>query len=256
MTLTWNNPEGDRIEPMLREMKEAGYDGVSGFAHFGTVSAFIDNPLEWKKLLDRNGLKMASLDVTERPTLDYYKKVCEFLQANECSRMVYIDPKGGQKEFERLGTWLNRIGELTQTYGVQTLYHNHTRGIGEQYQEVERVYASVDPAKVFKMLDLGHATKDFVDIPEPRVRAMKFLTKHWSDIAFMEFKDWNEETDLNTPIGEGYCDYEAVFALMRGKGYQGWVLIEQNGIDGLSRGRSPLECAKLSLEFLRRGLGI
>ncbi|TDF89189.1 sugar phosphate isomerase/epimerase family protein [Paenibacillus piri] len=252
MSLIWNNPQGDEFPLWLEEVKEAGYDGVTGFAAH-SFKPFIEQPAELKRMLDNSGLLLASIDVHEQPSLDYYKKVCEMLALNGCKNLVYIDPKGGPKEYRKLGEWLNRIGEMSLSYGIRTLYHNHTRGIGETFTDLERVHAEVDSSKVFKMLDLGHATKDFVDLPV-RERAVHFLTKHWEQIRFMEFKDWNEETDLNTPLGEGYCDYDSVFRLIREKGYQGWILVEQNGNEGWSRGRSPLECSKISMEYVKKGL--
>jgi len=255
MSLNWNNPTGADFGPWLDEVKEAGYDGITGFAS-SSLEPFLDRPLELKRMLDERGLQLASVDVHYRAELDYYRKVCEFMAANGCENLAYIDPKGGPKAFDELGAWLNEIGAISLTYGIRTMYHNHTRGIGETYADLVRVHASVDPEKVFMMLDLGHATKDFVDVPDAGERAVSFLRNHWERIRFMEFKDWNETTDLNTPVGEGRCDYNAVFALMKARGYDGWVLVEQNGNEGWSLGRSPLACAKQSLAFIRRGLGL
>ena len=72
----------------------------------------------------------------------------------------------------------------------------------------------------------------------------------------MEFKDWSERTDLNTPLGEGHTDFDSVFGLMRERGYSGWITVEQNGNDGSSLGRTPSECARISREFLRSRLGV
>jgi sugar phosphate isomerase/epimerase len=113
----------------------------------------------------------------------------------------------------------------------------------------------IDFSKVSLMLDTGHATKDFVELPH-KERAAHFLEKHWDKINYMELKDWNEVSDLNTPLGEGYTDYERIFNLMKNKGYTEWVTVEQNGNDGLSLGRSALECAKLSRQYIRKNLGV
>ncbi|WP_424768024.1 sugar phosphate isomerase/epimerase family protein [Paenibacillus sp. sgz302251] len=254
MSLNWNNPAGEQFEPWLMEVKDAGYDGITGFAS-SSLASFMDQPHQLKAMLDRNGLKLASVDVHFQPDFDYYKKVCECLAVNGCENLAYIDPKGGPKAYRELGEWLDRIGEMSLGYGVRTFYHNHTRGIGETFTDLERVHAEVDPGRVFMMLDLGHATKDFIELP-PQERAIAFLRKYKGRIKFMEFKDWNERTDLNTPLGEGYCDYEAVFQWVRDTGYQGWILVEQNGNDGLSLDRTPLECAMLSRAFLQRGLAV
>jgi len=155
----------------------------------------------------------------------------------------------------KLAEHLNRIGELSLSYGIKTLYHNHTRGIGESFNDLERVHSEADASKVGMMLDTGHATKDFHELP-PQERAITFLKKYWDRIEFMEFKDWNEHTDLNTPLGEGECDYESIFAQIRSVGYEGWILVEQNYSEKHSLGRSPKECAVISREYIRQGIGI
>jgi len=254
MSLTWNVPDESEYASWLEEVRECGYDGITGFAHWG-MAGFVERPQRLRNLLDQAGLRLASMDVTHYDNLDEYKRICECLAMNGSDNMVYIDPKGGPKEYEALGERLNRVGEISQAYGVKTLYHNHTRGIGERYAEVERVYQATDPNLVAMMLDLGHATKDFIDLPL-KERATTFLRKYWSRIRFMEFKDWNEITDLNTPLGEGYCDYETVFRLMHDEGYTGWITVEQNGNDGYSLGRTPKQSAIVSRKFIREHSGI
>ena len=107
----------------LEEVKECGYDGITGFAHWG-MESFIEQPNALRKLLQANDLQLASVNVTEQNDLNYYHKICEFLAYNQCSNMVYIDPKGGPKEYDRLANKLNTNGELVSSTGVRVLYHN------------------------------------------------------------------------------------------------------------------------------------
>ena len=95
-----------------------------------------------------------------------------------------------------------------------------------------------------------------MEVDNPADRALTFLSKHWHQIDFVEFKDWCEATDLDTPVSEGLCDYYAVFDLIKTGGYEGCLLIEQNGNAGLQEGRTPLECARASRDFIRRALGV
>jgi sugar phosphate isomerase/epimerase len=119
---------------------------------------------------------------------------------------------------------------------------------------MEDLIAELDFSVVDLMLDVGHATKDSVELP-PERRALSFLEKYWSQVHYLELKDWNETSDLNTQLGEGYTDYPGIFNLMSSQGYYGWLTVEQNGNDGWRLGRSPLECAKISRNFIREHLG-
>lgn len=254
MHLNWNIPIGDLFVPWLKEVKSAGFDGITSFDHWG-LEAYIDRPQVLHTLLNNHGLELAAVDTKLTDDYDRYKRVLEFMEALNCNLMVCIDPAGTEKNYAKYGAMLNRIGELALPYGVHVHYHNHTHSVGETMTDVENLMRELDFNKVSLMLDTGHATKDFMELPYQE-RAAHFLEKHWDQIHYLELKDWNEKSDLNTPLGEGYTDYERIFQLMKKKGYAGWITVEQNGNDGLSLGRSPLECAKISREFLRNNLGI
>ncbi|MBT3602770.1 MAG: TIM barrel protein [Candidatus Latescibacteria bacterium] len=254
MTINWANPKGDGLIPFLKEVKEAGYEGVSGFAdsHWAEQMA---NPKEFGQQLADEGLELASMDIVSACDIDLVKTICESMAYLNCKHLVCLGGVGtAADDYPELAPVLERIGEISLSFGIKTAYHNGRTQ--ETIANMETVLAHASPDKVFAMCDTGHATRDFVELPHPE-RAPHFMRKHWDRLDFIEFKDWNEETDLNTPVGDGLCDWEAVFDLIKEKEYEGWVLVEQNGHeDPTSKGRTPLECAKISREFIRNGLGV
>ena len=255
MSLLWNNPNGDKLEPWLDEVKAAGYDGVAGFAEWGWQD-YLAKPAEFGRLLANHGLKLASMDIGVHANFDQYRQACRFMAELGARHLVCLGGWGKEPaDFAALGGLLNRIGEIALEFGVHAVYHNHTGNTGETFEDMDRLLACTDPGKFFVMCDTGHATKDFVKQPVAQ-RATLFLEKYWDRLDFIEFKDWNPETDLNTPLGEGQCDFAAVFGLLKAKQYKGWITVEQNGHEGRSRGRLPLECAKISREFIRKGMGV
>jgi len=255
MSLLWNNPNGEKFVPWLREVKQAGYDGVAGFAEWGWQD-YIGDPKGFGRMLNGEGLELASLDIGVHANFDQYRRACAFMAALGARHLVCLGGWGkAPGDFEALGALLNRIGEIALSCGVRAVYHNHTGNTGETFEDMDLLLARTDPARFFVMCDTGHATKDFVNQPV-KERAVRFLAKYWDRLDFLELKDWNPETDLNTPLGEGLCDHGAVFALLKAKSYQGWITVEQNGHEGPSRGRAPLECARISREFIRKELGV
>lgn len=254
MHLNWNIPAGDEFIPWLKEVKEAGYDGITSFAHWG-LDPFISHPGVLKVMLNDYGLELAAVDATLSSNYEQYKPIFEFMQVLNCNILACIDPAGSQKDYAKYGDMLNHVGEMALEYGIYAHYHNHTNSVGETLTDVENLMAELNFNKVSLMLDIGHATKDFIELSY-QDRAYHFLEKYWDKIHYVELKDWNEASDLNTPLGEGYTDYSRIFSLMKEKGYAGWITVEQNGNDGWSLNRSPLECAKISREFLRKSLGI
>lgn len=253
MSITWGNPAGEDLSSFFDDVKTAGYTGVAGFAD-GNWEMYLDQPDDFARQLNDYGLSLASLDVKVHRDLDTYRKTCAFMAQFNCKHLVCLGGVGTTVDnYIELADALNPIGEIALEYGIRAVYHNgRTR---ETFEDMTTVLTHVDPTKVFAMCDLGHATRDFVEFPIAE-RAIHFLKTYWDRIDFLEFKDLSDETELNTPVGEGLCDWKTVFAFLKEKNYTGWITVEQNGHQELSKGRTPLECATISRHFIRRGLDI
>lgn len=254
MELGWRNPKGDALVSYLKDARLAGYEGVTGFHHAG-FSDYFDKPEAFRTLLEGEGLALTSMDIVTQADHETVHKTCAFMAALDCDILVCLGGMGtAAEDYVSLGPVLNEIGAISREYGIRTHYHNgRTR---ETIADMETVLANTDPDLVHGMCDTGHATRDFVEIERPQDRAAHFIGKHWDRIGFIEFKDWCEETELDTPLGEGVCDYDQVFDLIKRRGYSGWILVEQNGNEDRQGDRTPLDCAKASREFIRKGLGV
>lgn len=262
-SITWGIPRGDAFEPWLDEVVEVGFEGVALFAF--QLEDFIDEPAKLRRALDSRGLVLNAITgmVNDKP--EWSERVHGFMNELGTATLACTDFGGPVPEqFAHLlddieltipvaAEILNNRGAAAQKYGVEVYYHNHTGGVGETMTQLEELMTHLDPANVHFMLDVGHATKDFPELP-PNERAADFLERHWSQIDYLELKDWNEVTDLNTPVGEGYADYDRIFRLIAESGYKGeWLTVEQNGLpDPESLGRSHHECARISRDYLRR----
>ena len=249
----WGGVGGDKFIPWLKEVKEAGYDGVTGLS--GDFEPYMEKPSELKKILGEYGLGLASILIYGIDlNYDYYRQICNFMHEMDCRVLMLIGGAGKEDgDLKNLACVLNRIGEIAKVYGVSVVYHNHSGNSGETFHDMERLLAATDPTKVDVMVDTGHATCDFSDLQNVPLRAVTFLEKYWDRVTFIEFKDFNEETGLQTPVGEGLCDFHSVTALIKEKNYDGWITVEQNGP---SLGRTSFECVKKSCEYIRKELGI
>lgn len=255
MSLLWNNPHGEQFAPWLREVKACGYEGVAGFADWGWTD-YLPQPAHFQQMLDGEGLALASLDMFIPADLGHVCDVCAFMAACGARHLVCLGGVGKtEQDFQALADHLNQIGSIALEYDVHAVYHHHTGNTGETFTEIQRLLALTDVSQFFVMLDTGHATKDFIELPVAE-RAVAFLRRYGKQLDFLELKDWNPETDLNTPLGEGGCDFATVFSLLREYQYAGWITVEQNGHAGLSRGRQPAACAAISRQLIRKGLGV
>jgi sugar phosphate isomerase/epimerase len=174
MHLNWNIPAGDQFVVWLKEVKSAGYDGITGFAHWG-LEPFINQPSQLKGLLDDYELKLAAVDTHLHNHLELYKPIFEFMQFMDCKLFVCIDPSGTEKNYAKYGDMLNRIGELALQYGIHAHYHNHTNAVGETLVDMEKLMDELDFSKVSLMLDTGHATKDFIELPVKEGKGIRIM---------------------------------------------------------------------------------
>lgn len=257
MSLHWDNPTGDAFEPWLEQVKKLDYDGVTCFAFWG-LECFLDKPGVLGRIVKNTGVDLAAVDIPLDTTDDDYKRVFDMMNEVNCQQMACIVhgamyPK--EEDYKFYADMMNRVADMANARGICAHLHNNTDSIAKNFSAWEKLMPLIDWNKVYFMMDTGHVTKDFVELPYEQ-RAITFMRDNWDKLHYLEFKDFNDTTDLDTPLGEGYVDYEGIFAMMKERGYTGWITLEQNENNGLSLGRSPETCARISREFVRKGLGI
>ena len=126
---------------------------------------------------------------------------------------------------------------LLQAWGIRLAYHHHMGAYVESPQEVDRLMALTDPAKVWLLFDTGHAWYGGAADPAALLR------RHVGRVAHVHCKDvrpsviararnegWSFlQGVLNgifTVPGDGVIDYAAVLGVLRQAGYQGWLVVE------------------------------
>lgn len=251
MSLMWGPLDSvAKAKAWLDDVQAAGYAGVATFDRFLLQLA---DEMDLERELATRQLQLASVDLGISRDFEKLRRVCGLMQRLGARHLVTL---GGLAvrgaDMREIADLLNEIGEIALGYGVRAGFHNHTDHTGETLEETEALVELTDPKVFFGFLDVGHATKDFAGHPVAD-RAAIFLERNWDRIDFIEFKDWSEATGLNTEVGAGACDYDRVFRLLKDRGYAGWVTVEQNGP---GEGRTPLECARASRDFIRQGLGV
>lgn len=213
-----------RADLMLRFLDDASSIGYQGVLLFDTsASAWFSRPGEYKKLLRERNLELAG--VILRPGLDFQgtTRLVEWIAEVGGQVMVISGRCGTEEDWKIVVPIIERHAELAARKGIRGVYHHHTGWIAETMEQTERLLADTDPKKLSAMLDCGHATKDFRGHS-----AEDYLRRNHDRIGYVEFKDWTPETDLNTEVGAGRCDFPAVAKALKELKYQGWVVVEQN----------------------------
>lgn len=279
--LTWTNDDlpalGDDIslETCLREAKAAGYDGVELGRKFPRDAAVLGPLLAGHGLALVSGwysLRLLERDVDAeqeamRPHFELLKALeCDVMVCAEVSRCTHGDrrarlsarPRMSPADFDLFGKRIDELAARMLERGIRLAYHHHMGTVIQSQDEVDELMRRTSPA-VGLLLDTGHLTFAGGD-PLAIARA------HVGRIAHVHCKDvrgdvlarvLNNDTSFLEAVlqgvftvpGDGMIDYPPLFEVLRGAGYDGWVVVEAEQDPSVA---DPATYATLGYRNLRR----
>lgn len=249
----------------LRAVKEMGYDGVEFAGLFGHT------PEEVNALCKEIGLIPISAHVPIVDMIEDAEKTFSDYEAVGCkyAAIPHVDesrrPNG--EKFEETVRLAGEFGAVAKKHGIQLLYHNHDfefRKLPSGEYGIDYLYRNNDPALLQTEFDtcwVNYAGEDPAD----------FVMKYTGRAPVVHLKDFyqsgklkndpyaligvvKEETEEKEeavfefrPVGYGVQNMPSILDASVKAGAE-WVVVEQ---DNPSLGLSPLECAKLSRDYLR-----
>lgn len=171
---------------------------------------------------------------------------------------VRPDDQLSDQEFQQLADTVKAIGETLLEKGVRACFHNHVGTFVETEEEIERLLAAVDPEILFLGPDTGHLAWAGVDVLDfCRRHASRIKTMHLKDIdlavqqeghkAGWDYKTF-EQHAIWTEIGDGGVDFPALFGILDGAGFDGWLIVETD----VTQQPTPRDSAVISREALRK----
>ncbi len=253
------------FDSTIKKVKEMGYDGVE-FAGLFNKSA-----KEVKVLLNEVGLAPVSAhvpyyDMLENPegVISDYKEIgCEYVAVpyltEEC--------RPGTAGFESTVEGIRKIGEAAKKLGLQLLYHNHDF----EFVKLDGKYA-LDVLYDTIPEDLLKTELDTCWVKVGGECPVKYIEKYSGRAPVVHLKDFvgskdggplyqligiddnnnaeNKKTEQSfefRPVGYGVQDFPAIVKASE-KAAAKWVVVEQ---DNPSMEKSTLECAKMSIDYLK-----
>ena len=265
---------------VLDEIAAAGYQGteLGPYGFLPTDPAELTRELSARDLALTGGTVMRSFhDVAQRTDiLQATAHTVELLASQSAPYLVLISgwddrrlsTAGRADAAERLNdeqfdTWSTTVGmvaEIARNAGVEPVLHPHAGTHLEFQDELDRVVERFAPEEVSLCVDTGHLAYGGMD-------PLAVLDRLGDRITYIHLKDISLEVlarvrherlgfwdayrlGVFVPLGQGSNDFRAIGAAVRGRGYAGWVTVEQ---DADPRGRSdPHADAVQSLEHIRR----
>lgn len=270
-TSVWPSPE-----QVLEEISAAGYDGTE----LGPYGYYPTDAQKLRGTLDGRGLTLTSAFVPLRwfqpdrlpSDIADLLNVAGLLAALDCPFVVVADgmarredPAPDDSAWRTVAAAMENVARRLQGLGMRMVIHLEAGSHLATPDEQARLCGLTDPELVGICLDTGHYAYSFGD-PREAVR------QYGRRIRYVHLKDVDPgvrervardnldfyaavRCGIFTPLGRGCAEITGVVADLLSIGYEGWMVTEQDVLMPLGDGRTPLDNARQSREFLR-GLGL
>jgi inosose dehydratase len=156
-------------------------------------------------------------------------------------------------------TNLDRLAELAAGRGVRAVLHPHVGTMIETGEEVRQV---LDGSWISLCLDTGHLLIGGTDPAELAGQSPERIAHvHLKDVDARLARRVQDgrltytqgvREGMYRPLGQGDVDVPAIVGSLRGRGYDGWYVLEQDTIlVEEPRGEGPVADVRASAEYLR-----
>ena len=247
----------------IRRVKELGNDGVEFAGLYGKSAE------EAADIVKSAGLQPISAHVPfddmvadpQRVLSDYAKIGCRYVAIPYLTQEYHP----GKPGFQTVMKQAVRLGEIAASLGMQLLYHNHDfefQKVDGEYA-LDMLYRAVPADLLATELDTcwvnvgGENPADYIRKyagRAPVVHLKDFVMpgkkpeRLYSLIGIKDEEDARESSAFEfRPIGQGVQDIPAIVEASREAGAV-WLVVEQ---DEPSAGKTPMQCAKESIKYLR-----
>lgn len=151
-------------------------------------------------------------------------------------REEHLDEQG----IEGFAEVLNAMGRKAREAGAVISLHNHTNSIVESSEQIQQVFAHIDPAYCGMTFDTAHAAKGGITDLAGALREFRRF------VNAVHLKDLSADGTF-CPLGEGTLDLGAVLRELRAWDFQEWLIVDEE-----SKGVSVEDAYGRSVDFLRR----
>lgn len=259
--IIWSNDDfaelaGDvPLDTILREMREAGFAGTELGHAYPRKAAALAEPLARHHLRLVSGwhsTHLASRDLaSEEAAFRKHLTLLKTLGARvaivaECTRCIHgtreaalgfgekLGPRLTDAEWPRLVTGLKRLAAIAAEEETKIVYHHHMGTVIQGQADLDRLLAAVP--EISLLLDPGHLA--FAEI-DPVAVAKRYAARighvHLKSVrpAIAERvrrEGWSfcraVTEGVFTIPGEGCVDFPAIFKILAGADYRGWLVVE------------------------------
>ena len=161
---------------------------------------------------------------------------------------------------------LHRIADEAAALGHPTVFHPHAATYVETLDEIDRLLGSTDPTRVGVCLDTGHHLVAGGD-PVEALRSLGDRVRHvhlkdvdgdlLTALRAGEYEGLEDAVThgLFTELGAGILDLDGVIGALAARGYDGWLMVEQDRSLGVPSESAAIGRRVLAASLRRLGTG-
>jgi inosose dehydratase len=270
-------------QQVLSEMVETGYAGTE----LGDWGFMPSNAEELNKVLDEKKLQLlgafvpvalAKEEAHDAGVIQALKTAGLMFNAGYKSAFIVLADENGsveertknagritpemgltENQWKTFAAGAERVAHAVKDkYGMRTVFHHHCAGYVETPDEVAKLMELTNPDLLGLCLDMGH----YAFGGGNPVEALK---KYYDRIWHVHFKDFDPkvgqaakennfdyfksvEEGVFCELGNGNVDFKSIVAILNEKGYDGWIVVEQDVLPGMG---SPKKCADHNRQYIK-----
>lgn len=229
------------FEGTLKQVKEAGYDGVELAGLYGI------SPEEIRKIADRLGLEIISAHVPYEELISNTEETAKTYQTLGCSYIaipwIGDDMRLNTPGFEQMAAAIPELSTTLSNHGMVLLYHNHDFEFesNEKGYLLDQLYDRVDAKYLQTELDTC-----WVKVAGENPAA--YIRKYSGRCPIVHIKDFTCASPVAlAPVGEGLQDIGSLVNAASECGTK-WMIVEQ---DDHPTG-NPMDNIKISIQNLKK----
>jgi inosose dehydratase len=245
----------DQFIGVLGVLKSLGFDGFE--TSFRNVQSQYAAAAEARARIEKTGVACFGIHIflneydpaTRIAPMDFVRTTADGAAALGAQRLILSgaglvkDGKVAEADLAQKIGGLNAAARYCKDKGLAFAYHNHGPEFAANGTEIEALIGRTDPALVAFLIDCGHAVRAGVDLAA-------FFTKHHRRICGMHLRDFKGGVEPQVPLGQGDVDWKPLAAAVKKAGWTGWVLAEEERVDGSKPGESAARPARETLRAL------
>jgi inosose dehydratase len=267
---------------VLDEIAQAGYGGTE----LGPYGFLPTDPTALCQQLEQRKLTLCSAFV-EVPLADkgaiaaglrQLERTAKLLRDVGCYLLIVSDEKTAercalagrcsgtqqysynQQQWCMAGETIHKVLELCARFGMSVAFHHHVGTHVETPEEIDQLFSLTEELGL--CLDTGHCVYGGGD-------PLAVLQRHIGRLRCLHFKDIDgvrldevrrQQLDFHAairrqvfvPLGRGVVDFSRLLNLVRKHGFEGWIVAEQDVLEGGVNGAAPLANAMAARRFLQQ----